>query len=124
MYNKRVALMWRSFHHLVHEFCRPGWRPIVKVACMASLRTFLGGNQVPTHAMPNITSTRARALQRWRSNVYDGQWCEGPIPKLTQFSYWNKKCEVRVSPGRSLHCQVENHVQRKKIYILHKGSPK
>ena len=34
------------------------------------------------------------------------------------------KLSIAIPPGRSLHCQVENHVQRKKIYILHKGSPK
>ena len=29
--------------------------------------------------------------------MFDGQWCHGPIPKLTHFSYWNRMWEVRVS---------------------------
>jgi hypothetical protein len=64
---------------------------------MASLRTFLEGYQTPEHATSTTTSARVRALQRWRSNVYDGQWCNGPIPKLTPFSYFHREWEVRVS---------------------------
>lgn len=52
---------------------------------------------MPSQSMPNTTSTRVRALQTWGSNVYDGQWCDGPIPKLIKFSYWNREWEVRVS---------------------------
>ena len=29
--------------------------------------------------------------------MYDGQWCDGPIPKLTRFSFWKRDWEVKVS---------------------------
>ena len=29
--------------------------------------------------------------------MYDGQWCDGSIPKLAPFSYWNRDWEVKVS---------------------------
>lgn len=64
---------------------------------MASMSTFLRGYPGPSDVIPNTTSARVRALQRWRSKVYDGQWSDGPIPKLTKFSYWNKEWEVKVS---------------------------
>lgn len=31
------------------------------------------------------------------SNVYHGQWGPGPIPRLTEFKYWNRVWEVKVS---------------------------
>jgi hypothetical protein len=35
------------------------------------------------------------ALQ-WQSDVYDGQWGPGPIPKPIPFKYWNRMSEVRL----------------------------
>ena len=29
--------------------------------------------------------------------MYDGQWCDGSIPKLAPFSYWNRDWGVKVS---------------------------
>ena len=45
--------------------------------------------QTPEHATPNTSSAKVRTLQMWLSNVYDRQ-CNGPIPKLTQFSYFQR----------------------------------
>jgi hypothetical protein len=64
---------------------------------MASLQRFLREKASSTHQKLKETSTRVLALEKWRSNVYDGQWCNGSIPKLTNFSYWNRNWEVRVS---------------------------
>jgi hypothetical protein len=32
--------------------------------------------------------------------VYDGQWCDGPIPKLTPFVFWKREWQVKVSKYR------------------------
>ena len=32
--------------------------------------------------------------------MYDGQWCDGPIPKLTSFVYWKRDWQVKVSKYR------------------------
>jgi len=62
------------------------WRPYVQAACMASLQTFLREKCTSTHDTLKGMSARVVALENWRSNMFDGQWFHGPIPKTTTFS--------------------------------------
>lgn len=32
--------------------------------------------------------------------MYDGQWCDGPIPRLTSFVFWKRDWQVKVSNYR------------------------
>lgn len=73
-------------------------RPHIQVLASRALRSVLRG------ATPNTTEGLRRQLTvqesqllNWRSNVFDGQWGPGPIPKLTPFTYWNRLWEVKVS---------------------------
>jgi len=64
---------------------------------MVSLQTFLREKRTSTHDTVKGMSTGVVALEIWRSNMFDGQWFDGLIPKLTTFSYWNRKWDVRIS---------------------------
>ena len=33
----------------------------------------------------------------WRVDKFDGQWCDGPIPKFSTFNFHDRKWEVKIS---------------------------
>ena len=33
----------------------------------------------------------------WRFEAFDGQWCNGPIPKFTTFNFHQRNWEVKIS---------------------------
>ena len=35
-------------------------------------------------------------LMNWRVDKFDGQWCDGPIPKFSTFNFHDRKWEVKI----------------------------
>jgi hypothetical protein len=65
---------------------------------MTSLQDFIMGDvpKVQLQAPHDLTKGQEQLLT-WRAGGFDEQWVPGLIPKLTAFTYWNRRWEVRVS---------------------------
>lgn len=46
---------------------------------------------------PQILTKEESTLVNWKCNVFDGQWYDGPIPKVTPYMQWNRRWEGKVS---------------------------
>jgi hypothetical protein len=70
---------------------------IQALASRALCSVLTGAGESGREGLRRELTAQESQLLNWRSDVFDGQWGPGPIPKLTHFTYWNRLWEVKVS---------------------------
>ena len=52
----------------------------------------------PKHVAQKRNYTKEELkLMNWRRETFDGQWCNGPIPKYTTFNFHQRNWVVKIS---------------------------
>ncbi len=63
-----------------------------------AIQLFFKESTTPKHVPQagNYTKEELK-LMNWRREAFDGQWCNGPIPKFTTFSFHQRNWVVKIS---------------------------